>query len=588
MSEKPENRFYVFDEFRLDRNEHTLFRNDEKIPLTHKAIELLTALIDRRGETITKAELMDSLWRDTYVDENNLAVTVMMLRKAFSETAADKKFIETVPKRGYRFVAPVEITNADLLIEKQTRTRITIDESQQRSLQGVILRPATVAVVITAVIGTALLFYVLFRKDSVGAPRTLAVLPVKSIGDSMDEDLALGLTDAMITRLGGLRGLAIRPTSAVLSFDGDAPLSSTAIGERLKVESVLETSLQRSGDQMRAQIRLVRTSDGTVMWSQSIDSSVGDVFGFQDRIAEQIGDALKVRLSGDERRQVARRPTEDIEAYKLYLRGRHAWNKRSIEGLGQSIQLFNQAIDRDPTFALAYAGLADSYALLSNYNVRPPKESYPKARASALRALEIEPDLAEAGAVLADALVSYDWNFTDGEAAYRSAIAAKPNYATAHQWYAEFLSEMGRHREALDEIRRAKDLDPLSPLIASVEGMLLYMAGDHDGSVTSLRQAIRDHPDYALSYAYIALPLAQQNKFDEAFEAETNALRLAGVGEEGIESLRQAYQRSGWNGFLQAMLAGTDAEAQKHYVNPFSQALLYMRLRDRVKAMEWL
>jgi DNA-binding winged helix-turn-helix (wHTH) protein/TolB-like protein/Tfp pilus assembly protein PilF len=590
MKDKFQNRIYTFGEFQLDTAEHALRQGTEQIPLTHKAIELLILLVERRGQTVTKNELMDTLWRDTYVDENNLAVTVMMLRKAFGETAFDKKFIETVPKRGYRFVAETQETTADLLIEKQTLTRITIEEKQARGLKSVLRRPFALAAISLIIAGLGIFLsarYLSANKKPLAqtnVPRTIAVLPLKNLSaEAEEEPLSIGLTDALITRLGNIRGLAVRPTSAVLPFTASSE-TPQAIGEKLNVETVLESSVQRVGNRRRVSVQLVKTSDGSILWSENFDEADTDLFKLQDSISARVADAFRLKTADG---QTGSR-TDDPEAYKLYLRGRHAWNKRTPEGLQQSVQFFEQAIDRDPTFALAFTGLADAYALLSEYNSAPPRESFPQAKAAAQKALEIDANLAEAHTTLAYALANYDWNFAEAEREYRRAIELNPNYATAHQWYAEFLSAMRRFDEAKAEIKRAEELDPLSPIIQSIVGLIFYHARDFDAAIAQYQKTVNNHPNFPIVYAYLSLAYAQKGMFDEAFEAEAKLLQAVGTDEKTVESLRQIYRQNGWKSFLGALLAGTNAEAQKHYVNAFSQAFLYMRMGEREQALQWL
>ena len=594
MNDKFQNRIYTFGEFRLDTAEHALRHGAEQIPLTPKAIELLTLLIERRGQTLTKNELMDALWHETYVDENNLAVTVLMLRKAFGESAFDKKFIETVPKRGYRFVADVEETNADLLIEKQTLTRITIEEKETQGLKSG-LRRRSIALAAVALIVGGLGVFLFFRfwnsppdkktSAQVNAPRTLAVLPLKNLSkENADESLSIGLTDALITKLGNIRGLAVRPTSAVLPFAADQE-TPKKIGEKLNVETVLDGKIQRGGGRVRVSVQLVKTADGAILWAENFDEADADLFKIQDSISARVADAFRLK-NPDE--QTASRRTEDFEAYKLYLRGRYAWNKRTTEGLRQSVRFFEQAIDRDPTFALAFAGLADAYVLLSEYNTAPPRESFPQAKAAAQKALAIDAGLAEAHTTLAYALANYDWNFAEAEREYLKAIELNPNYATAHQWYAEFLSAMRRFDEAKTEIRRAEELDPLSPIIQSIVGLIFYHSRDFDAAIAQYQKTINNYPGFPIVYAYLSLAYAQKGMFDEAFEAETKLLQAVGTDEKNVESLRRIYRQNGWKVFLQTLLDMTNLEAQKHYVNSFSQAFLYMRMGEREQALQWL
>ena len=592
MNDKFQNRIYTFGGFRLDTAEHALRHGDEPIPLTHKAVELLILLVERRGQTVTKNELMDALWRDTYVDENNLAVTVMMLRKAFGESAYDKKFIETVPKRGYRFVAPTEETTADLLIEKQTTTRITIEEKELQGLKsGLRRRRFVFASVAVALVGLGIFLAVRYvpkdQKTSAAktdAPRTLAVLPLKNLSAETDEALSIGLTDALITKLGNIRGLAVRPTSAVLPFTASGE-TAQAIGGKLNVETVLESSIQRVGNRLRVSVQLVKTADGSILWSENFDENEADLFNFQDSISARVADAFRLKTADE---QTASRRTEDFEAYKFYLRGRHAWNKRTPEDLQQSVRFFEQAIDRDPTFALAFAGLADAYALLGEYNAAPPRESFPQAKAAAEKALEIDSNLAEAHTTLAYALASHDWNFAEAEREYRRAIELNPNYATAHQWIGELLFGLKRFDESEREIARAAELDPLSPIIQADLGLLLHYRRDYDGARAQYQKTIRSFPDFPIVHAQLTLTDERQGKYDEAVASTLEFLRLSGLDQNTRSALSEVYRQQGYQGFLQTLIAGTNAEARKRYIPAFSQAFLYARLGDRENTLIWL
>jgi TolB-like protein/Flp pilus assembly protein TadD len=399
-----------------------------------------------------------------------------------------------------------------------------------------------------------------------------------------DESLSIGLTDALITRLGNIRGLAVRPTSAVLPFAASDE-TPQAIGGKLNVETILESSMQRTGNRLRVSVQLVKTADGAILWSENFDEADADLFKIQDSISARVADAFRLKNTDE---QTASRRTDDTEAYKLYLRGRHAWNKRTPEALQQSIQFFQQSIDRDPTFALSFAGLADSYALLGEYNVAPPRDSFPQAKAAAQKALDIDAGLAEAHTTLAYALASYDWNFAEAEREYRRAIELNPNYATAHQWFGEMLFGLKRFDESEREIARAVELDPLSPIIQADLGLLLHYRRDYDAARTQYQKIIRNYPDFSIVYLELTLVNEQQGKYDEAVDSTVEFLRLSGLDENSRSALRGIYQKQGYPGFLQTQIAGANAEAQKHYVPAFAQAFLYARLGDRENTLLWL
>ncbi len=601
-----EKRIYEFGEFRLDTGELELYRRDERLALPQKSLEMLAFLIERRGQTVTKDELLNEIWRDTFVDENNLAVNIAALRRSFGVKATDKTFIETVSRRGYRFTAEVRETNATggLIFEKLTETRIAVNETTEtlepthriNALQTR-LRRHSIALVVGAVfvLGLGIFLVYSFRNSSIqknlaptNAPRTIAVLPLKNLSgvNETDESLSIGLTDALITKLGNIRGLAVRPTSAVLSFAKSSETPQT-VGEKLSVEAVLDGKIQRQNGRIRISVQLVKTADGAVLWAENFDEIDADLFKIQDSISARIADALRLKVTDAEREQLTRRQTEDFEAYKLYLRGRHAWNKRTKDGLQTSIQLFGQAIDRDPTFALAFAGLADSYALLSEYNVALPIETFPKAKAAANRALEINPNLAEAHTTLAYVLASYDWNFAEAEREYLRAIELNPNYATARQWYGELLMGLKRFDEADREYNRAAELDPFSPIIQCDFGLLAYYRRDFDAAIVQNQKTIQNFPNFPVAHFQMTLVYERQGKFDEAVDATIKFLRLSGIDEKITTAMREVYKQQGYQGFLQTLLAGANAEAQKGYMPAFIQAFYYARLGDRENTIIW-
>lgn len=608
-NQTPKRSYFEFGEYRLDLAEHRLLKNDTPVTLPPKAFDLLTVLIEKSGRLVSKDELMKAVWKDAFVEESNLSLNIHTLRKIFGE----QKFIETVPRLGYRFTAPVKeiealvfekTTHSQIVFEEEIETDVTpaavSEEETKKRLPAMFINrftPLAIAAGVLLVLGAAAFFTFFMRQPEptramVTLPiHSLAVLPLKNLSKAAaagpDEPLTVGLTDALITKLGNVRGLAVRPTRAVLVF-AESSESPQIIGEKLNVEAILDVKIQHDPKgRVRVFVQLVKTADGAILWSENFDETEEDLFKLQDLISSRVAGAFRLKIP-DEKMAGGRR-TDDVEAYKLYLRGRHAWNKRTPEGLRQSVRFFEQAIDRDPTFALAFAGLADAFALLSEYNLAPPRDSFPQAKAAAQKALEIDADLAEAHTTLAYALANYDWNFAEAEREYLRAIELNPNHPTAHQWYAEFLSAMQRFDEAKAEIRRAEQLDPLSPIIQSMVGLIFYHARDFDAAIAQYQKTINNHPNFPVVYAYLSLAYAQKGMFDEAFEAEAKLLQTAaGVDEKGVESLRQIYRQNGWKSFLKTLLDGTNAEAKNHYVNAFSQAFLYMRMGEREEALEWL
>ena len=378
-------RVYEFSGFRLDVDEHELWRGSEQVPVTHKAIELLKLLVEHRGTTVTKEEILEKLWPETYIDENNLAVTVSMLRKAFGERAFDRKFIETIPKRGYRFVADVK--EPSLLIEKHTLAEITVREPGPRKA----MRQMLVIAVPILVLAVGALYFALNRvptgtdgQADLPKPkvRTIAVLPLKDLSGKHDDSVCIGLTDALITKLGALRGLAVRPTGAVLALTG----TPQEIGEKLRVESVLHGTIQRDGENIRVAVQLINVADNSVIWTSNFDDKYSDLFKIQDAFAAQIANNLSLTVSEDELARLARRDTNNSKAYEHYVKGRYFWNQRTKEAFVKAIDEYEQAIAIDPGYAHAHAGIADAYLLLGVWGARPPREVMIKAKQAAAKA----------------------------------------------------------------------------------------------------------------------------------------------------------------------------------------------------------
>lgn len=607
--------FYEFDEFRLDANDGKLWRGTEQIALTHKAIDLLTLLIERRGETLSKNEIIENLWRDTYVDENNLAVTVSTLRKAFGEKASDNRFIETVPRRGYRFVADVREPEPAFVIERQTLTNITIEETEKdavdaaagnRILERRVQRQSTfllgVAVLIVAVSSVFGYLFWTTRTEKNQAPlavstnatdsRTIAVLPFKNLNKNEQEEfMNVGLTDALITKLGGVRGLIVRPTSSVLPF-ADAPTTAQTAGEKLGVENVLEGTIQKDGERLRVSVQLVRAVDGAVVWSNRFDENLQNVFKIQDSLSAQVADALLFRLSKEERELLAAPDTENAEAYRLYLKGRFFWNKRTPKDLKQAADLFEQAVALDNRYAQAYAGIGSSYILLgdSGFGAIPPDEAKFRARAAMEKALELDPNIPEAYAVLGNLQINYDWDRHAAEKSFRRAIELNPSFPTAHHWLGWCLIAQRRFEEAEAEFKRASELDPTSMSITTEQGYPAFFAGDLTRAENLFRQAVAMDGSYAPARMNLWRALHHAERFDETMPQIEATESI--VGKE-VPIVMMARART-----LATMGKKAEAEAiyQKlqslknkgEYLSPIFLAILAADLDNRDETFRWL
>ena len=605
MNKQPKH-FYEFGPFRLDVAERLLLRDGAPVALTPKAFDTLLVLVENSGHLLDKDELMKQVWPETFVEEGGLTRNISSLRKALVDSAGEQQYIETVPKRGYRFTPVVREVKEDanqIVVQRHARLRVTTEEEIEETdtERKILVKPKSqmrsrsivLAVAILILVAAGVTVYIWDSSRAKRAEpdvplRSMAVLPFNNLTGDGDEYLGLGITDALITRFGSIKQLTVRPTESVLKYAGQSRDAAT-IGKELNVQSVLDGSVQRVDGNVRVSLQLVDVRDGVTVWAAKIDENSKDIFRLQDNIAAQVIDALSIRLGNAEQEKLAKRGTNNIDAYGAYLKGRILWNKRTPDALKQSLTHFNSAIEQDPLYALAYAGLADSYVLLGEYNLALPDETFPKAKAAAQKALELDPNLGEARTVFAYTLTNYEWNFSDGEQEYRRALALSPNYATAHQWYAEYFSLMRRFDEARREIKRAQELDPLSPIIGSVAGLIEYHARNHEQAIARLRSVIELEPNFAPAHAYLSLAYEVSNLTDEAVGEQIKSLHLSGTPPQVIDSFREAYGRGGFAAYLNAVLElMRTLESQSIYVSPYYKAVLYAKLDDREQAMRCL
>jgi TolB-like protein/DNA-binding winged helix-turn-helix (wHTH) protein/Tfp pilus assembly protein PilF len=552
-----------------------LLKDGEIVPLTSKVFDTLLMLVEHSGQIIEKDEMMSALWRDTIVEENNLTQHISTLRKALGERANEHRFVVTVPGRGYSFVAQVkelhQDTDSDRVLQKFTRASITIVEEEQDEKSpapklrteeyfpvGVSSsdnrRRLVVAALASCVLIAGLVALFAYRGSAekfepggTDVAGSIAILPFRSLnGPAYDDFLGPGMTDTLIAKLSNIHQVAVRPTSAVIKYAATNPDSLEA-GRDLGVESVLEGTVQRSGDRVRVTVQLLRVRDGKPLWAQSFDERLTDIFTVQDAISEQVARAMLLKLTGTERESLKKRYTENFGAYQAYLRGRQVWNKRSEDSLKRSIGYFQQATANDPSYALAYAGIADAYSLMAYYRFAPllEEENYQKAKAAALHALEIDDTLAEAHTSLGLIKTYYDHDTPGGEKEYQRAIGLKPNYATARQWYSDFLAEVDRPHEAMLEIRRAQEIDPLSPVINATVGERLLYAREYDQAVDQLRKTLEIDPDFFLARYLLALTYEQKGMYREAIAELTKAKEQFGGGLMYAAALGHIYAVSG-------------------------------------------
>jgi len=453
-----------------------------------------------------------------------------------------------------------------------------------------LLVPALVFIAI--VIVGVIIWQFLPKKEVIPPPSepvkpSIAVLPFEDLSSGKDQEaLADGIPETLINALSSLEGVYVSARTSSFSFKGKQQ-DIREIGQKLGVETLLEGSVQVAGNKLRIMVRLVNIEDGFPIWSENYNKAVDDVFVIQDDIARSVVKALKIKLLGEEE-QIVKSYTSNREAYDLYLRGRFFWEKRGKENLEKAIEYFERAIEKDPDYALAYAGLADSYVILGNNLLIPAKEAYPKAKTVVMKALEIDESLAEAHVSLAAILEEWEHNFREAEREYKIALELKPGYATAHHWYAFSLSYFGRHDEAIEEIWKARELDPLSPRINANVGNILYWARQYDRALEELKRSIELFPEHSVNYSYLSEVYAQLGQYEDAINVVLHIYSMTG-GNPGLsQSLAYFYALSGNRAEAQKRLRGIIEYSKKEFVQSINIARVYVGLGDKEQAFIWL
>ncbi|MFQ5664685.1 MAG: tetratricopeptide repeat protein, partial [Terriglobia bacterium] len=417
--------------------------------------------------------------------------------------------------------------------------------------------------------------------------QSLAVLPLKNLsGDPEQEYFADGMTDALIANLQKIQALRVISRTSVMSYKGvDKPLPQ--IARDLDVDGIIEGSVLRVGNRVRITIQLFHGPTEQNLWGERYERDLVDVLVLQSEVAQAIVREVEIQLTAQEEAQLASTRPVDPEAYEAYLKGRYEWNSRSAEGLNRAIGYFQQAIQQDSTYAQAYAGLADCYLVLAGQAELPPEEAYTQAKAAAARALEIDDTLAEAHTSLALIhMLHFDW--VKAEEAFLRALERNPNYATAHHWYALYLSAMGRSAEALAHVRRARALDPVSPIISSNVAWCLYLARQYDQAIEAARRTIQDHPNFDAAHGYLGQAYLEKGMYEEAIVELKHALDLSGGGNIFLGEIGNAYAVAGRRTQARQMLAELTQRARERYVSPYDIALVHIGLGENERAFELL
>jgi eukaryotic-like serine/threonine-protein kinase len=444
---------------------------------------------------------------------------------------------------------------------------------------------AVMIFVMVSVLAIGAVIYLTRENTAIGS---VAVLPLVNVGaDPNAEYLSDGITESLINSLSRLSDLKVMSRSSVFRYKGKET-DPKAVGRELGVQAVVTGRLVQRGDTISISLELVDARDNSHLWGDQYNTKLSEIIAVQGEMAKDISKNLRLKLTGEEKRRLTQRYTDNIAAYQLYLKGRYAWNKRTAEELRRSAEHFQQAIDLDPSYALAYAGLADSYNMLADYSVLPPKEAFPRAEAAASKALEIDDTLAEAHTSLAFVKMAYDGDWAGADREFRRAIELNPNYATAHQWYASYLVMTRRFEESITEMKRAQALDPLSRIINANLGLHYYYARQYDQAIEQLHKTIDLNPDFGLAYFYLGRPLLQKGMRNEAIAELQKARALSGEDPETIAELGYAYGVAGRRAEAQAVLRELDGLSKRRYVLPYFIATIHTGLGDKDQAFAWL
>jgi DNA-binding winged helix-turn-helix (wHTH) protein/TolB-like protein len=587
MDHSPATVFF-FGDFEIDPGRRLLKHNGRILTLKAKTFDLLCHLVENPGRVLSKDELLEQVWPDQFVEENNLTVQMSALRKALGETGDGDRIIATIPGKGYRFTADVRWGPDEdaLIVEERTIERIRVDhEEHDLSLRGVSgeKRPrillAVMVIAVLAAVGLGI-FY-LTRKPPVRID-SIAVLPFENrTDDPGNEYLSDGLAESVIYSLSRLPGVRVMSRNSVYGYKGK-DIDARTIGSELNVGAILTGRVTKVGDTLRISSELTSADDNSVIWGEQFTRNLPDIEKLQADISDSISNKLKLRLSANAA------PTENAEAYKTYLQALFYWNKRTPENLNKSIELFKAAIALDPEFAQAYGGLAMAYEVQPANGVFSPEQVAEIDRLTgetATKALELDPNMAEAHAVLGMRRMM-NWDFVEAESSLKRSIEINPNFATGHQWYSELLSAVGRVNEAINEIQKAYALDPFSRAVRMNLALRYVSTREYDEAIDRFKKLIESEPDYPMAYFWLSTAYVEKGMLLESLEFDCKGDELLEIDPPGLckkesEAIRAAFERDGPVGFWRESLKASQRLHKAGIMDDVTAAGAYFRAGDR-------
>jgi TolB-like protein/DNA-binding winged helix-turn-helix (wHTH) protein len=592
-----------FGPFEADLRSGELRKHGVRLKLQDQPFQVLALLLEHAGDVVTREELRQRLWpADTFVDfDTGLNSAVKKLRDVLADSADEPRYIETIPRRGYRFIAPLVDPNPATALSSVPEPGLHPAHETASSLPaGSVVASAesffftrsrllfrAAALLLLLVAG-----FLVYRNIGAGgkkqtAIKSLAVLPLKNLsGDASQDYLADGMTEALIGRLAGIHDLRVISRTSVMRYK-DTKEALPEIAKTLGVDAIVEGSVIRDGNRIRVHAQLIRAATDEHFWSEAYDRELSDVLTLQSDVAHSIAQKVEVTITGEEHARLSSARTVDPEAYEAYLKGRYYWNKRTADSVPKAAHYFEQAISKDPGYSSAYSGLADCNSGLAWHGFISPAEVLPKAYAAAQKAVEIDPQSAEAHASLA-LVLNHKWDWAGAEVEFKRALELNPQHANAHHWYGDYLSIQGRHDEALVEAKRALELDPLNLMIGTWVGLRYYLARRYDGAIEQSRNTVDLDPNFAAAHLILGESYVQQGRHKEGLDELQKAaslsgdsplykaqvgvgLALAGKKKEALRAIRELQDISG-----------------KRYVSPYGVAQIYAALNDREQTYKWL
>ncbi|HEU4390563.1 MAG TPA: tetratricopeptide repeat protein [Blastocatellia bacterium] len=624
MNDNPEqNQLYRFGPFRLDPVRRVLTSEGKPVALTPKAFEILFALIENRGTVVDKSDLIRRVWPDSIVEEINLTVQISTLRKMLGESPDDHRYIVTIPRRGYSFVAQVSTVDETEIPSPETVSRddaaapsrsgenqppivmtaggggqgeqsaeaessaATLSSRLTRKKKWIVIGAA--AVLVLAATAAVILVGTRPKKSPGLSGRTIAVFPFKLLGSEDPNNLEVGMADAVITRLSRLDRLTVRPTNTMFNYAGHS-YDPLVAGRELRADAVMQGTIQQSDDQVRVTVQLIDVSEGKPIWADRFDERRANILAAQDSISEQVVDALAVTLAGEDKNAAKNRDTQNPEAVAAYMKGIYFWNKRSDESLRKSIEYFQEAVNKDPSYARAYAGMADAAGLigLNSMNSATRKEYFEKAREAARTAIGIDETVAEAHVALALVKVQYESDWPGAEKELQRAIELAPNYATAHQRYAWYLFGMGQMDRAAQEMERAANLDPLSVVNHTAWADVLYFRGDYDRAIEQCQKTLELDPNNQTVSYLLGLSYEQKGEYARAIAAMQTADSKARDDVDVIAGLGHVYGMANRKSEGREVVKRLEKLSAANSSAMYGVALVYAGLGETDQAMNWL